>query len=155
MPRERDRSRQDSNDQELRPHRSSSHKHRSHKHGDRSRHRAHRHRHTPYHREKESSTHIYFTGSDNVPSVSLRTDHVALASSLSSLMEQNGGMTKIIASCYKMLDQLRTNQIVNGGSLRQTTLTSSTANGQRGVNLSNLATVARSQKSVEKKEKPR
>ena len=152
MPKERDRSHQDNNDEEPRLHRSSLHRHRSHKHDDGS-HRVHRHRQKPYHREKEprSSTRIYFNGSANVPSVSLHTDHVALASNISSLMEQNGGMTQILDSCYKMLGQLRKNQIVYPGSLRQSSTTTSSNNGKRGVNHSNLANVPSSQKSVEKK----
>lgn len=156
MPEERDRSHQDNNDQEPRSHRSSSHRHRSHKHGDRRR-REHRHRQTPYHRAREprSSTHIYFNASDNVPSVSLHTDHVSLASSLNSLVEQNGGMAHILDSCYEMLGRLGKNQLVNPGNLRLGSTATSSTNGQRGVNPSNLANVPRSQKSVENKHKPR
>ncbi len=152
MPKERDRSHQDNKDQEPRSHRSSSHRHRSHKHGDRRR-REHRHRQTPYHREKEprSSTHIYFNASDN----SLHTDHVSLASSLNSLMVQNGGMAHILDSCYEMLGRLRKNQIANPGKLPPGSTATSSTNGQRGVNPSNLANVPRSQKTVEKKHKPR
>lgn len=153
MPKERDRSHQAS-DQEPRSHRSSSHRHRSHKHDEGK--RSHRHRHTPYHREKEprSSTHIYFNGSDNVPVGSLHTDHVALASSLSSLMEQNGGMAQMLGSCYEMLERLRGNQLVYPSTSRQSATKSSSTDGRRGVNLSNLANVPRSPKSVAKKPEP-
>lgn len=155
MPKERDRSHQ-ANDQEPRTHRSSSHRHRSHKHDD-GKHRAPRHRHTPYYREKEprSSTHIYFNRSDNVPAASLHTDHVALASSLSSLMEQNGGMAQILGSCYEMLGRLKSNQLVYTNNLRQSATTCTSTEGQRGVNHSNLTNVPRSPKSVEKKPEPR
>ena len=153
MPKERERSHQDNSDQESRLHRSL-HRHRSHC-GD-GRHRVHRHRDTPYHREKEprSSTHIYFNGSHNVPSVSPHTDHVALASSLSTLMVQNGGMIQIFDNCYKMLERLRSNQIAHPGSLQQGTASSSN-NGQREVNHSNLSNVPSSQKSTQKEHKPR
>ena len=157
MPKERDRSHQAS-DEEPRSHRSSSHRHRSHKH-DEGKHRSHRHRHTPYHREKEprSSTHIYFNGSDNVSAVSLHTDHVALASSLSSLVEQNGGMAQMLGSCYEMLERLRNNQlpVVYPGASRQSATTCTSTDGRRGVNYSNLSNVPRSPKSVAKKPEPR
>ena len=154
MPKERDRSHQAS-DQDPRSYRSSSHRHRSHKH-DEGKHRARRHRHTPYHREKEprSSTHIYFNASDNVPAVSLHTDHVALASSLSSLMEQNGGMAQMLGSCYEMLGRLRSNQLVYPGTLKESSSCTST-DGRRGVNHSNLANLPRSPKSVVNKPETR
>ena len=153
MPKDRDRSHQASDQEEPRSHRSSSHRHRSHKHNE-GKHRSHRHRHTPYHREKEprSSTHIYFNGSDNV---SLHTDHVALASSLSSLVEQNGGMAQMLGSCYEMLERLRGNQLVYPGTSRQSATACTSTDGRRGVNHSNLTNVPRSPKSVAKKPGPR
>lgn len=151
MPKDRDRSHQAS-DQEPRSRRSS-HRHPSHKH-DEGKHRSHRHRHTPYHREKEprSSTHIYFNGSDNA---SLHTDHVTLASSLSSLMAQNGGMAQMLGSCYEMLERLRSNQLVYPATSRQSATTCTSTDGRRGVNHSNLTNVPRSPKSVAKKSEPR
>ena len=155
MPKERDRSHQASG-QQPRSHRSSSHRHRNHK-RDEGKHRTHRHRHTPYHREREprSSTHIYFNGPDNVPAVSLRTDHVTLASSLSSLVEQNGGIAQMLGSCYEILGRLRNNQLVYPGTLRQSATTCTTTDARRGVNHSNLSNLPRSPKSVVKKAETR
>lgn len=132
------------NERESRTHRSSSHRHRSnetHKHDHDRRHRRHRHRRRIPHPEMEprSSTHIYFNGSaSNVPSVSVHTDHVTLASSLNSF---NEGMDTLLDNCFELLGRLRKNPIVYSGNSQQTS-----SNGKRGVNHSNLAAVPTSQK---------
>ena len=133
------------NERESRTHRSSSHRHRSnetHKHDHDRRHRRHRHRRRIPHPEMEprSSTHIYFNGSaSNVPSVSVHTDHVTLASSLNSF---NEGMDTLLDNCFELLGRLRKNPIVYSGNSQQTS-----SNGKRGVNHSNLAAVPTSQKT--------
>ena len=147
MPKERNSSHRDK-DRETRSHRSSSHRREPGREAESQEHnrrhtRNRRQRRRPYHRETEphSSTHIYFNGSDNVPSVSLHTDHVTLAANLTSLWEQREG--SLFANCFEMMGRLRSNRpahsAVQAGNLQQGT----TARGQRarGVNHYNLATV--------------
>lgn len=129
------------NERESRTHRSSSHRHRSNETHKHDHDRRHRHRRRIPHPEMEprSSTHIYFNGSaSNVPSVSVHTDHVTLASSLNSF---NEGMDTLLDNCFELLGRLRKNPIVYSGNSQQTS-----SNGKRGVNHSNLAAVPTSQK---------
>lgn len=144
MPKDRERSHEDK-DREKRSHsRSSSSRHRRPKHssGRRESSREHR-RHRPYQREKDSlsSTHIYFTGSDITPSVSVHTDHVTLASNLSSLVNTQDGMLEIFENCCQMLERLRQDQATNSALWRSSSSSSSDGSRHRGANKSNLVPV--------------
>ena len=157
MPKEGDRSHKD-DPQERRNHRSSSsHHHRGHKHSARYRERSREHhRHRPYHREltPRSSTRIYLNGSDSAASVSLHTDHVTLASNLSSLWEkrQIGGMLQVFEDCCQMLGRLRQDQTTQPAFWPPSGTSTSCSSGHRGANQSNLVAVP---KSPAKKSKPR
>lgn len=155
MPKDRERSHEDK-DREKRSHsRSSSSRHRRPKHssGRRESSREHR-RHRPYQREKDSlsSTHIYFTGSDITPSVSVHTDHVTLASNLSSLVNTQDGMLEIFENCCQMLERLRQDQATNSALWRSSSSSSSDGSRHRGANKSNLVPVPL---TATKKSKPR
>lgn len=155
MPKDRERSHEDK-DREKRSHsRSSSSRHRRPKHssGRRESSREHR-RHRPYQREKDSlsSTHIYFTGSDITPSVSVHTDHVTLASNLSSLVNTQDGMLEIFENCCQMLERLRQDQATNSALWRSSSSPSSDGSRHRGANKSNLVPVPL---TATKKSKPR
>lgn len=155
MPKDRERSHED-RDREKRSHsRSSSSRHRRPKHssGRRESSREHR-RHRPYQREKDSlsSTHIYFTGSDITPSVSVHTDRVTLASNLSSLVNTQDGMLEIFENCCQMLERLRQDQATNSTLWRSSSSSSSDGSRHRGANKSNLVPVPL---TATKKSKPR
>lgn len=146
MPKDGERSREgdDEETQESRIHRSSSHHHHRHKHSGRHRESSREHRkHRPYRREKEprSSTHIFFNGSDNTPSVSVHTDHVMLASNLSSLVDKNGDMLRMFEECCQMLERLRKDRATNSAIWQQSSTSTSSSSRHRGVNQSNLVTV--------------
>ena len=158
MPKEGERSHKDDL-QERRNHRSSSsHHHRGHKHSARHRERSREHhRQMPYHRETtpRSSTRIYFNRSDNAPSVSLHTDHVTLASNLSSLLEQRqiGGMLQVFEDCCQMLDRLRQDQTTQPAFWPTGDTSTSSSSEHRGANQSNLVAVRKS--PSKKSTKPR
>lgn len=159
MPQDGDRSHEDY--RRKRNHSSSSTSSRSshhhHKHSGSSaggRQRDHR-RHRPYSRERapRSSTRIYFNGSNNTPSVSLHTDHVTLASNLSSLVKQRevGGMLQIFEDCCQMFERLRQDQATNS-AVWPGVAPSTSSYKHLGANQSNLVAIP---KSPAKKSKPR
>ncbi|CAH3111993.1 unnamed protein product [Porites lobata] len=137
MPKDRERSHEDKDREKRSYSRSSSSRHRRPKHssGRRESSREHR-RHRPYQREKDSlsSTHIYFTGSDITPSVSVHTDHVTLASNLSSLVNTQDGMLEIFENCCQMLERLRQDQATNSALWRSSSSSSSDGSRHRGAN---------------------
>ena len=165
MPQEEDRSHEDCRRE--RNHSSSSSSsfrssHHHHKHSGSSasgRHREgtrdHR-RPRPYSRERtpRSSTRIYFNGSNNSPSVSLHTDHVTLASNLSSEVKQRevGGMLQIFEDCCQMFERLRQDQATNSAVWPRFAPSTSSSSKYRGANQSNLVAIP---KSPSKKSKPR
>ena len=154
MPREGDRSHESDERGSTRTHRSSSN-HGRHKHSRRHRESSREHRrHRPYRRETEpvSSTHIYFNGSDNAPSVSVHTDHVTLASNLSSVMEERNDMLQIFEDCCQMLERLRKHQTTNPAFWHHGSSSTSSTTMHRGANQSNLVAVP---KSPAKKTKPK
>lgn len=143
MPNERRDRRLHENERESRTPKSPSHRHRSNEsHKLDRRHRRHHHRRRIHHRQTglRSSTHIYVNGStDTVPSVSVHTDHVTLASSLNSF---NDGMDTLLGNCFELLGRLRNNPLVHPQNSQQ-----SISNVKRGVNHSNLTAVLTSQKT--------
>ena len=155
MPKDRETSHEDK-DREKRSHsRSSSSRHRSHRRSSGRRESSReRRRHRPYQREKDSlsSAHIYFTGSDITPSVSVHTDHVTLASNLSSLVSTQDGMLEIFENCCQMLERLRQDQATNSAIWRSSSSSSSDGSRHRGPNTSNLVPVPL---EPTKKSKPR
>ena len=160
MPKDRERSHEDS-DREKRSQRSSSSSHHyRYTHGSgrhRESSREHR-RHRPYHRETEphSSTHIYFSGQDIAPSVSVHTDHVTLASNLSSLMttQHRSGMFKRIFEDYycQMLERLHEDKATNPEIWHSGCSSTSDVSMYQGANQANLVAVP---ESPAKKSKPR
>ena len=157
MPKEGEQSQRDDL-RERRIHRSSnssSHYHR-HKHSGKHRERSRDHRYRPHHRgtTPRLSTRVYFNGSDSAPSVSLHTDHVTLASNLSSLVEQQqiDGMLQVFEGCCQMLDRLRRNQTTVPAFWPSGANSTSSTSRQQGADHSNLVPLP---KSPAKKSKPR
>ena len=135
---------------------SSSHSSRHrHKRSRRQRNSLHANDPRPHRRERmpRPSTHIYLS-SANAASVSLRTDHVLLASSLSSMVEHQhekiDDILAILKRCCPVYDTRQ--QLQREGTAPQVEASESISSGYRVENSSNVASM---RKSTEESRNPK